>query len=63
VSGAGDVNNDTYADVIVGASGASPNGRDGAGAVYVMWGKKSGFATVDLANFVPGDSTGFIIQV
>jgi hypothetical protein len=29
----------------------------------VLFGKKSGFATVDLANFVPGDSTGYVIQV
>jgi hypothetical protein len=63
VSGAGDVNNDTYADVIMGAPYADPNGRETAGAAYVLFGKKSGFATVDLANFVPGDSTGFVIQV
>jgi hypothetical protein len=63
VSGAGDVNGDTYADVIVSAPWADPNGRDAAGAVYVIFGKKSGFATVDLANFVPGDSMGFVIQV
>jgi hypothetical protein len=63
VSGAGDVNGDGYADVIVGDEGASPNGRDKAGAVYVLFGKKSGFATVDLANFDSSDSAGYIIQV
>jgi hypothetical protein len=63
VSGAGDVDGDGYADVIVSAPQADPNGRDSAGAVYVLLGKASGFTTVDLANFVPGDSMGFVIQV
>jgi hypothetical protein len=62
VSGAGDVNNDTYADVIVGAPWAAPNGRDYAGAVYVIWGNATGLTTVDLANFT-GDSRGYVIQV
>ncbi|KAJ1411206.1 hypothetical protein B484DRAFT_402693, partial [Ochromonadaceae sp. CCMP2298] len=62
VSGAGDVNGDGYADVIVGAILASPNGRSQSGAAYVIFGKASGFATVDLATFVSSDSTGFIIQ-
>jgi hypothetical protein len=62
VSGAGDVNGDGYADVIVGAKYADPNGRDLAGAAYVIFGKASRFATLDLLGFVSGDSTGFIIQ-
>jgi hypothetical protein len=57
------VNGDGYADVIIGAPYAAPNGRDGAGAVYVLFGKKSGFATVDLATFNSSDSAGYIIQV
>jgi hypothetical protein len=62
VSGAGDVNGDGYADVIVGAPNAAPNGRDFAGAAYLVLGKASGFATLDLASFTSGDSTGFIMQ-
>jgi hypothetical protein len=59
VSGAGDVNNDGYADVIV---GAGSKWVGGAGAAYVIFGMASGFANVDLASFISSDSTGFIIQ-
>jgi hypothetical protein len=48
--------------VIVGATGADPNGRSGAGAAYVIFGKASGFADVDLASFTSGNSTGFVIK-
>ncbi|SEF78142.1 integrin alpha [Nitrosomonas ureae] len=51
VSGAGDVNGDGIADVIVGASGADPNGTLSAGSSYVVFGKASGFsATLDLSS-------------
>ena len=46
VASAGDVNGDGFADVIVGARLADPNGGD-SGASYVVFGKASGFA----ANF------------
>ncbi|KAJ1415855.1 hypothetical protein B484DRAFT_422302 [Ochromonadaceae sp. CCMP2298] len=62
VSGAGDMNNDGFSDIVVGAPNASLNGIVGAGAVYVILGKKEGFSTVDLAGFVSSDSTGFIVQ-
>ena len=67
VSGAGDVNGDGYADLIVGA----PSGWDGgleAGEAYVVFGKASGFGNldgsgrqvVDLTSLAAGD--GFVIQ-
>jgi hypothetical protein len=39
VSGAGDVNNDGFDDVIMGAIAVAPNDRSFAGAVYVIFGK------------------------
>ncbi|KAJ1444060.1 hypothetical protein B484DRAFT_389100, partial [Ochromonadaceae sp. CCMP2298] len=62
VSAAGDVNGDGYADVIVGAPGADPNGRSSAGAAYLILGKAGGFSSLDLAGFNSSDSTGYIIQ-
>ncbi len=62
VSGAGDINGDGYADLIVGAYRG-----DDAGEAYVLFGKASGFGTpmggrrvIDLTNLAAGD--GFIIQ-
>jgi hypothetical protein len=43
VSGAGDVNGDGFADVIIGAPGAVPGGRYFAGESYVVFGKAGGF--------------------
>jgi hypothetical protein len=62
VSGAGDVNNDFYADVIIGATGADPNSRSDAGVAYVIFGMPGGFATLDLLGFVSSDTTGYMIQ-
>jgi Ca2+-binding RTX toxin-like protein len=59
VSSAGDVNGDGFDDLIVGASGGDDGGVD-AGEAYVIFGKASGFATVDLGALSP--SQGFIIQ-
>ncbi len=44
VAGAGDVNGDGFADLIVGADGADPNGLS-SGSSYVVFGKASGFAS------------------
>jgi hypothetical protein len=62
VSGAGDVNGDGFADVVVGAPFAESNDRYKAGAAYVILGKASGFTNLALASFVSGNSTGYAIQ-
>jgi hypothetical protein len=54
VSAAGDVNNDGYDDVIIGAYRNDQGGGD-AGAAYVIFGKASGFSTLSLANFTIAD--------
>ena len=43
VSNAGDINDDGFGDLIIGAPGASPNGFR-SGASYVVFGKAAGFA-------------------
>jgi Ca2+-binding RTX toxin-like protein len=44
VASAGDVNGDGFADLIIGANGADPNGSD-SGSSYVLFGKASGFTS------------------
>ena len=57
VASAGDVNGDGFADLIVGADGADPNGNT-SGASYVVFGKASGFAAnLDLSSL--DGSNGF----
>ena len=60
VSTAGDVNGDGYADLIVGARYADNNGRADSGSAYVLFGKASGFANIDLASL--GASDGYRID-
>ncbi len=58
VSGVGDVNGDGLDDVLIGASGATANGKVGAGASYVVFGRTTGFdAAIDLASL--DGSNGF----
>ncbi|HKR25247.1 MAG TPA: hypothetical protein VJS15_08315, partial [Allosphingosinicella sp.] len=58
VASAGDVNGDGFDDIIVGARGGD-DGGSGAGEAYVVFGKASGFGTVDLSSLGTG---GFVIQ-
>jgi hypothetical protein len=60
VSGAGDVNGDGLADLVIGAPGADPGGRVGAGESYVVFGKASGEA-VELSEVQAGRG-GFAIR-
>ena len=57
VASAGDVNGDSFADLIVGARLADPHG-EASGASYVVFGKASGFAAnIDLSTL--DGTTGF----
>ena len=47
MSGAGDVDGDGIDDLIIGASGADPNGRDDAGASYVVFGSRDPAAAIE----------------
>ena len=60
VSGIGDVNGDGLADVLIGAPGADPAGKDDAGESYVVFGKKDG-AAVQLSTVQTGRG-GFAIS-
>jgi len=57
VSAAGDVNGDGFADLLIGALGADPNGSS-SGSSYVVFGKSTGFASaIDLSSL--DGTTGF----
>ena len=61
VSGAGDVNGDGIADVIIGAYTAAPGGAKVAGESYVVFGSGTGFAaSLDLSSL--DGSNGFVIN-
>ncbi|NER98660.1 MAG: hypothetical protein F6J86_33360, partial [Symploca sp. SIO1B1] len=61
VSSAGDINGDGIDDLIIGASGADPNGNSDAGQSYVVFGSSKGFSpSLDLSNL--DGSNGFILN-
>jgi hypothetical protein len=59
VSGAGDVNGDGLADLVIGAHQADPNSEN-SGASYVVFGKATGTA-IELTDVTTG-SGGFVIR-
>ena len=62
MSGAGDVNGDGLADLIVGAYQSDPTSGTDAGRSYVVFGKSTGTA-IDLSAVATGTSTlGFVIN-
>ena len=60
VSGAGDVNGDGLADLIIGAYGADANGTS-SGSSYIVFGKKENANAVQLSDIAAGKG-GFVIH-
>ena len=61
VSGAGDVNGDGYADLIVGAPEVDGTGKDNVGEAYVIFARAEGMGEVNLSEGL-GASEGFVIR-
>ena len=62
VSSAGDVNGDGYDDLIIGARGADPGGKDSAGETYVVYGGASAPGTGGVFDLSALDGTiGFTL--
>ena len=62
VSDLGDINGDGFADLIIGALAADPNGNSGAGESYVVFGGNAVGSTgsIDLSNL--NGSDGFVLN-
>ncbi|KFB10914.1 Ig-like domain repeat protein [Nitratireductor basaltis] len=54
VSILGDVNGDGFNDFLIGAVGQDPNGT-ASGAAYIVYGKSTGWADIDLSSFSASD--------
>ena len=61
MSGAGDINGDGLADLIIGAEDAAPNGKDRAGESYVVFGRSGGFEAALELSALDG-TNGFVIN-
>jgi hypothetical protein len=59
VSGIGDYNNDGITDLVVCSPFADPSGRVDAGTVYVIYGRITGIADIDLLTFTASATNGF----
>ncbi len=57
VASTGDLNNDNFADIVVGAPLRDPSGGTDGGAAYVVFGQASGFANIAAASL--NGTTGF----
>ena len=60
IASAGDVNNDGYDDIIIGAYGADPSSRIEAGQSYVIYGSATNPGTIDL-SIALSSTQGFTI--
>jgi Ca2+-binding RTX toxin-like protein len=61
VAGAGDVNGDGYADIVIGAEALDPTGQTNAGGAYVVFGKAGGWSA-NLALSALDGTGGFRIN-
>ena len=61
VGGAGDVNGDSFDDVIICAPGGTVTGRGGAGFAFVVFGMQGPFTDLILTAEGPNSSLGFMI--
>ncbi|HYC01103.1 MAG TPA: hypothetical protein VEC57_18355 [Candidatus Limnocylindrales bacterium] len=65
VAAAGDVNNDGFADVVIGAAAASPKGRPLAGEVYVVFGHGAEDASAQAVAMelrMPADAASIMVD-
>ncbi len=62
VSAAGDVNNDGFDDVIIGANGGDPNGNSGAGESYLVFGGQNVGSTGTVELSALNGTNGFVIN-